>query len=85
MTLGVTHLSFNSDEKKVGCIYLGDSMSRSSISDLRAAIYQTEDSNEQLKEIKSQMIVILAHVEEKLLKRFLSTTYGYQKITTGGS
>lgn len=48
---------FNRNSKKIGFIQLDEeSMSRSTVSDLRAAIYQTEEYTQELKDVKLKMI-----------------------------
>lgn len=52
-SLGEDVITFNPDVKKIGVISLDDlSMSKEKIHDLRTAIYQTEESSQELKDVK---------------------------------
>ena len=73
-------LEFNVESDKAFIIRLGNEMKRNSISDLRAAIYQTGENDPELKKIKEQMIAELENAEEKLLNDYLKTTFEFQKI-----
>ena len=73
-------LEFNVESDKAFIIRLGNEMKRNSISDLRAAIYQTGENDPELKKIKEQMIAELEKAEEKLLEDYLKTTFEFQKI-----
>ena len=75
------HLVFNEDGMKTGSIQLGEDMSRNSIYDLRAAIYQIGDTNQELREIKIQMIQTLVVAERKLLRDFLNWFPRYEEIS----
>ena len=55
--LGVTSLMFNSESNKGGCILLGERMKVSKIEDLRATIYQTSESKEELRKIYNNLIL----------------------------
>ena len=72
-TAGITVLEFNVETNKAFIIRLGNEMRRNSIYDLRAAIYQTGESDPELKKIKDQMIVELEYAEEKILNDYLKT------------
>ena len=80
-TDGIKVLEFNAESDKAFIIRLGNEMKRNSISDLRAAIYQTRESDPELKKIKEQMIAELEYAEEKLLNDYLNTAFECQKIT----
>lgn len=69
-TFTVKHVSFNSDGRSIGCIYLRDTVSRNSIYNLTSTIYQTVETSDELKDIKSQMIEVLV-TEMKLIKDLL--------------
>ena len=72
-------LEFNVESDKGFIIRLGNEMKRNSISDLRAAIYQTGEDDPELKKIKEQMIAELEKAEEKLLEDYLKTTFELSK------
>ena len=78
---GMTYLLFKSDGKKLKCIYLGQSMQNSSIEDLRAAIYQTGESTDELKQVKDKMIQLFQAVEQRLLDEFIQKNFGFIRVS----
>ena len=70
--LGITSLMFNSESDKGGCILLGERMKISKIEDLRAAIYQTSESEGELMKIHDNLIQLLMVAEQKLMDDFLA-------------
>lgn len=73
-------MSFNQDGEKVGCVCVDESMGKSFIYNLRAAIFQIYDENDDLKNIKKRMEQILKDFEKKLLEDFLTSEFGCRKI-----
>ncbi|XP_063948128.1 flocculation protein FLO11-like [Daucus carota subsp. sativus] len=61
-------------------IQLGEAMKRSKVNALRAAIYQTGDETEELRNVKAQMIQTLKLKEENLINQFVRESYGYRLI-----
>ncbi|KAL8109985.1 hypothetical protein AgCh_025915 [Apium graveolens] len=78
MSIGVKVFTLNPDGKKVSFLELDDlSLGRSNLHDLRAAIYQNDESTEELKDIKQRMELYLNVLEENLLKKFFDDATGY--------
>ena len=77
---GFRVLSFNPESSRGCVIQIGPGMERSSISDLRAAIYQIGDSTEEHRAVKEQMIQTLKKKEEQLVMNFLNSEFMYRKI-----
>ena len=78
--LGITSLMFNSESDKGGCILLGERMKVSKIEDLRAAIYQTSESEGELKKIHDNLIQLLMAAEQKLMDEFLANRWEFQTV-----
>ncbi|XP_063948144.1 uncharacterized protein LOC135152230 [Daucus carota subsp. sativus] len=66
---GTRLLGYNNDADRPRVIQLGDAMARSKLNALRAAIYQTGEDNEELKNVKAQMIQTLKLKEENLINQ----------------
>ena len=73
-------LGYNNDADRPRVIQLGEAMQRSKVNALRAAIYQTGDETEELRNIKAQMIQTLKLKEENLINQFVRESYGYRLI-----
>lgn len=52
-------LFFNTNGKKIGCMYLDESARQNPIYNIRAAIYYTGDATQELVEVKEQVIQAL--------------------------
>ena len=55
-------------------------MARSKVNALRAAIYQTGEDTEELRNVKAQMIQTLKQKEEVLINQFVRESFGYRLI-----
>ncbi|KAK1372998.1 hypothetical protein POM88_029191 [Heracleum sosnowskyi] len=78
---GMTQLNLNPDGKEIAYLLLEDqSLQRSSIQNLRAAIYQINEEDEELRNLKERLIQILEEKEENLLSNFLKMNLFYQRI-----
>ena len=71
---------FNSESDKGGCILLGERMKVSKIEDLRAAIYQTSESEGELRKIHNNLIKFLMAAEQKLMDEFLAERWKFQTV-----
>ncbi|KAK1384549.1 hypothetical protein POM88_022284 [Heracleum sosnowskyi] len=81
MSFGLKQLTLNPDAKEIAYLLVEDhSLQRSSIQNLRAAIYQINEEDEELKNLKERLIQILEDKEESLLSSFLKMNLFYQKI-----
>ncbi|KAK1372218.1 hypothetical protein POM88_028411 [Heracleum sosnowskyi] len=80
VTFGMTQLTLNPDGKEIAYLLLEDSLQKSSILNLRAAIYQINEEDEELRNIKERLIQILEEKEENLLSNFLKMNLFYQRI-----
>ncbi|KAK1396974.1 hypothetical protein POM88_006837 [Heracleum sosnowskyi] len=69
--LGIKVLEFNLESDKSYFIQLGNDMRRNIIYSLRAAIYQTGESDSELKELKEIMVDELEKAERRLLIDYL--------------
>ncbi|KAK1401154.1 hypothetical protein POM88_000759 [Heracleum sosnowskyi] len=78
--LGIKTLEFNLESDKSYFIRLGNDMRRNSIYSLRAAIYQTGESDSELKELKEIMVDELEKAERRLLIDYLRTVPDIQEI-----
>ena len=78
--LGDTSLMFNSESDKGGCILLGERMKVSKIKYLRAAIYQTSESEGESKKIHNKLIQLLMVAEQKLIDEFLAERWKFQTV-----
>ncbi|KAK1384788.1 hypothetical protein POM88_022523 [Heracleum sosnowskyi] len=78
--LGVKVLEFNLESDKSYFIRLGNEMRKNSIYSLRAAIYQTGESDSELRELKKVMIEELEKAERRLLIDYLRTVPDIQEI-----
>ncbi|KAK1369592.1 hypothetical protein POM88_035684 [Heracleum sosnowskyi] len=68
MTFGMTQLTLNPDGKEIAYLLLEEhSLRRSSIQNLRAAIFQINKEDEELKDLKERLIRILEDKEERIL------------------
>ena len=78
--LGNTMLTFNPESIKGCAIDIGSGMHKSKIKDLRAAIYQLEANNDELRRIKAEMEKHLEAAEEKLVDEFLKMNPMFRRI-----
>ncbi|KAK1404787.1 hypothetical protein POM88_004392 [Heracleum sosnowskyi] len=78
--LGVKVLEFNLESDKPYFIRLGNEMRKNSIYSLRAAIYQTGESDPELRELKKVMVEELERAERRLLIDYLRTVPDIQEI-----
>ena len=76
--LGTTILEFNLESDKAYYIRLGNDMKKNKINHLRAAIYQINGADPELKKIKEAMEIELEKAEKRLLIDYLRTTSGIQ-------
>lgn len=58
-TFYMRDLFFNTNGKKIGCMYLDESARQNPIYNIRAAIYYTGDATQELVEVKEQVIQAL--------------------------
>ncbi|KAK1357061.1 hypothetical protein POM88_050317 [Heracleum sosnowskyi] len=80
VNFGMTHLSLNPDGKDIAYLLLEEhSLQRNSIQNLRAAIYQINEEDEELRNLKERLIQILEEKEESLLSNFLKMNLFYHK------
>ncbi|KAK1384291.1 hypothetical protein POM88_022026 [Heracleum sosnowskyi] len=80
-TLGIEYLSFSLDSEKVKLIYLEERMLRSSIEDLRAAIYQTDQDDKSLRKLRRKMIDLLLEKDDELMKQFLQKNTEFIRVS----
>ncbi|KAK1360233.1 hypothetical protein POM88_044707 [Heracleum sosnowskyi] len=81
VTFGMTELTLNPDGKEIAYLLLEEhSLQKSSILNLRAAIYQINEEDEELRNLKERLIQILEEKEENLLSNFLKMNLFYQRI-----
>ncbi|KAK1379655.1 hypothetical protein POM88_026399 [Heracleum sosnowskyi] len=81
VTFGMTQLTLNPDGKEIAYLLLEEhGLQRSSIQNLRAAIYQINEEDEELRNLKERLIQILEEKEENLLSNFLKMNMFYQRI-----
>ncbi|KAK1400410.1 hypothetical protein POM88_000015 [Heracleum sosnowskyi] len=78
--LGIKVLEFNLESDKSYFIRLGNEMRRNSIYSLRAATYQTGESDPELKELKKIMVDELEKAERRLLIDYLRTVPDIEEI-----
>ncbi|KAK1371596.1 hypothetical protein POM88_037688 [Heracleum sosnowskyi] len=78
--LGIKVLEFNLESDKSYFIRLGNEMRKNSIYSLRAAIYQTGESDPELKELKEIMVDELEKAERRLLIDYLRTVPDIEEI-----
>ncbi|KAK1382120.1 hypothetical protein POM88_019855 [Heracleum sosnowskyi] len=78
--LGIKVLEFNLESDKSFFIRLGNEMHKNSIYSLRAAIYQTGESDPELKELKEVMTAELERAERRLLTDYIRTVPEIQEI-----
>ena len=78
--IGQRVLTYNPESAKGCVIAAGPGMKRSSIPELRAAIYQVGDSTEEQRKIKEEIIQTLEEKEEKLVNDFLNWEPLFQRI-----
>ncbi|KAK1393465.1 hypothetical protein POM88_012521 [Heracleum sosnowskyi] len=78
--LGIKVLEFNLESDKSCYIRLGNEMRKNNIYSLRAAIYQTGESDPELKELKEIMVDELAKAERRLLIDYLRTVPDIEEI-----
>lgn len=82
LVLGTKQLTLNPNGKELAYLLVDDlHLPRSSIQVLRAAIYQINEEDEELKGLKKRLIQILNNKEEELLDKFLKTNLFYFRIT----
>ncbi|KAK1394509.1 hypothetical protein POM88_013565 [Heracleum sosnowskyi] len=80
VNFGMTHLSLNPDGKEIAYLLLEEhSIQRNSIQNLRAVIYQINEEDEELRNLKERLIQILEEKEESLLFNFLKMNLFYHK------
>ncbi|KAK1402363.1 hypothetical protein POM88_001968 [Heracleum sosnowskyi] len=77
---GIKVLEFNLESDKSFIIKLGNDMKKNSIYSLRAAIYQTGESDPELKELKEIMVDELEKAERRLLIDYLRTVPDIEEI-----
>jgi hypothetical protein len=81
VVLGRRQLTLNLDGKDIAYVVVdGQEMQRSSIQNLRAAIYQMDENDPDLKGLKEILTQTLEDKEEELLKNFLRENVFYQRI-----
>ncbi|KAK1380754.1 hypothetical protein POM88_027498 [Heracleum sosnowskyi] len=81
VTFGMTQLTLNPDGNEIAYLLLEEhSLQRSSIQNLRATIYQINEEDEELRNLKERLIQILEKKEENLLSNFLKMNMFYQRI-----
>jgi len=74
-------LCYNENSSHPRVIRLGDGLERTSIQALRTAIYQIGDSkDEELMQVKAQLVEILRKAEDKLVRDFVKNHYGFRLI-----
>ncbi|KAK1394729.1 hypothetical protein POM88_013785 [Heracleum sosnowskyi] len=78
--LGIKVLEFNLESDKSFIIKLGNDMRKNSIYALRAAIYQTGESDPELKELKKIMRAELERAERRLLMDYIRTIPDIEEI-----
>ncbi|KAK1361759.1 hypothetical protein POM88_046233 [Heracleum sosnowskyi] len=78
--LGIKVLEFNLESDKSFIIKLGNDMRKNSIYALRAAIYQTGESDPELRELKKTMIAELERAERRLLMDYIRTVPDIEEI-----
>ncbi|KAK1380647.1 hypothetical protein POM88_027391 [Heracleum sosnowskyi] len=78
--LGIKVLEFNLESDKSFIIKLGNEMRKNSIYALRAAIYQTGESDPELKELKKIMVAELERDERRLLMDYIKTVPDIEEI-----
>ncbi|KAK1394103.1 hypothetical protein POM88_013159 [Heracleum sosnowskyi] len=78
--LGIKVLEFNLESDKSYYIRLGNEMRKKNIYSLRAAIYQTGESDPELKELKGIMVDELEKAERRLLIDYLRTVPDIEEI-----
>ena len=71
---------FNPEFDKGGCIILGERMEVNKIEDLRATIYQTSESEGELRKINNNQIQLLMDAEQKLMDEFLANKWEFQTV-----
>ena len=71
---------FNSKSDEVSCILLGERMKVNKIESLRATIYQTSESEGELKKIHEDMVKLLMVAEQKLMNEFLEKNWKFQSV-----
>ncbi|KAK1372305.1 hypothetical protein POM88_028498 [Heracleum sosnowskyi] len=80
VTFGMIQLTLNPDGKEIAYLLPEEhSLQKSSIQNLRAAIYQINEEDEELRNLKERLIQILEEKEESLLSNFLKMNLFYQK------
>ncbi|KAK1387877.1 hypothetical protein POM88_016055 [Heracleum sosnowskyi] len=79
-SLGIKVLEFNLESDKSYYIRLGNEMRKNNIYSLRAAIYQTGESDPELKELKEIMVEELEKAERRLLIDYLRTVPDIEEI-----
>ncbi|KAK1360565.1 hypothetical protein POM88_045039 [Heracleum sosnowskyi] len=78
--LGRKVLEFNLESDKSFIIKLGNEMRKNSIYALRVDIYQTGESDPELKELKKIMIAELERAERRLLMDYIRTVPDIEEI-----
>ncbi|KAK1402493.1 hypothetical protein POM88_002098 [Heracleum sosnowskyi] len=78
--LGIKVLEFNLESDKSFIIKLGNDMRKNSIYALRVAIYQTGESDPELKELKKIMVVELERAGRRLLMDYIRTVPDIEEI-----
>ncbi|KAK1371557.1 hypothetical protein POM88_037649 [Heracleum sosnowskyi] len=81
MSFGIKQLTLNPDGKEIAYLLVEEyNLQRSSIQNLREAIYQIDEEDEELRNLKERLIQILEDKEENLLSNFLKMNLFYQRI-----
>ena len=78
--LNIKSLEFNLESDKAYHIRLDQNIRKAKINDLRAAIFQTGEDTEELKDAKQRMKSELEYAERSLLKNYLRTARDIQEI-----
>ena len=79
--VGVKHIAFSPlSDRMDNTMLLREKVKRSSIYSLTAAIYQTWESTQELRDIKKHMIEIIDEADLKLLRDNIKGSYCYKEI-----
>ena len=74
-------LCYNENSSHPRVIRLGDGLERTSILVLRAAIYQIgNNEDEELMQVKAQLVKVLRNAEDRLVKDFIRNHFGFRLI-----
>ena len=74
-------ICYNEDSSHPRVIRLGDGLERTSIPALRTTIYHICDNeDEELMQVKAQLVEVLTKAEDKLVKDFTRNHFGFRLI-----